>query len=554
MNRRSSCPYAEALLGDGSSSTSASAENPLPVGGRTTDSGSTSAAEFRSSAALPSARSVKACPAFSSGSCPFKDAQSAEQVQETLLKIPPSHFQNNAEFLHVIQGLHKVKTEIATGSRPAASDVVASDGALASNNFSLPGGCPVQRILKEQTSFTEAMEEFSLSSIMASLARELEAKRGDNNDGGGERQQEEAAARALIAQVAMTSTLDHGGVVPPAGDDKGDDSEPGKAAASAAVNSVDESEEQSRSLSSALKTGTAVSHKAAEDVHFVSNFIRGKIDRELYKHLVAMLYHVYVALEECLDRHGPAHFATCHFPRELERKSALQEDLEYWHGTDTRSIHALPEMSSATRDYVDRIRHVSETNPLLLLSHAYTRYLGDLSGGKILARVARRALDLDKGEGLAFYEFANIDSPKLFKDRYRAALDALPLSSGQVDELVGEANVAFLLNMRLFEELDVQARVPGASVRPLREALSYANLNNGLNAPPPSSDNKCPFIVKPSANTTTSKEVDAAAKHDGTKRCPWPFILMHDPATGMRDVKTWAVLGLVLCWIWSLSV
>jgi hypothetical protein len=29
---------------------------------------------------------------------------------------------------------------------------------------------------------------------------------------------------------------------------------------------------------------------------------------------------------------------------------------------------------------------------------------------------------------------------------------------------------------------------------------------------------------------------------------------MHDPATGMRDFKTWAVLGLVLCWIWSLSV
>ena len=52
-----------------------------------------------------------------------------------------------------------------------------------------------------------------------------------------------------------------------------------------------------------------------------------------------------------------------------------------------------------------------------------------------------------------------------FKDEYRAALDALELTDAQITKLVAEANVAFLLNMRLFEELDVMANVPGACRR-----------------------------------------------------------------------------------------
>ena len=87
--------------------------------------------------------------------------------------------------------------------------------------------------------------------------------------------------------------------------------------------------------------------------------------------------------------------------------------------------------------------------PLLLVSHTYTQYLNDMSRGKVLARIARRALHLgSRGHGgLRFYCFKAIRSAKLFKDRYRAALDALVLAPPQVGRLVAEANVAFALNM-----------------------------------------------------------------------------------------------------------
>ena len=77
---------------------------------------------------------------------------------------------------------------------------------------------------------------------------------------------------------------------------------------------------------------------------------------------------------------------------------------------------------------------VGTLEPMLLLLHAYTRYLGDLSRGKVLARIARWALHLDKGHhGLRFYCFEAIRSTKLFKDRYRTALDVLVLHLRRLD-------------------------------------------------------------------------------------------------------------------------
>ena len=65
------------------------------------------------------------------------------------------------------------------------------------------------------------------------------------------------------------------------------------------------------------------------------------------------------------------------------------------------------------------MKTVGEEAPELLVAHAYTRYLGDLSGGQQLARVARKAYNLEKGgAGTAFYEFGNIENFNRFKKGY----------------------------------------------------------------------------------------------------------------------------------------
>jgi len=334
---------------------------------------------------------------------------------------------------------------------------------------------------------------------------------------------------------------------------------------------------QSRRLSDALKYGTEEAHQEAENVHFVKNFIRGKIDRSLYGLFVAQLFHVYKHLELALDEYAPKYFSDCHFPEELRRVSALQDDIDFWGDGDN-----IPPISPATRDYIDRIDAIARERPILLLAHAYTRYLGDLSGGKILSRVAKRALLLDSGpdgltEGLAFYDFPLLRGSVIaFKDRYRQALNDLEFDDDIVQVIVQEANVAFLLNMRLFEELDVIGSVPQAKVRPLEEVYSYVASSTAVTKSSSTTNKEgetkspapCPFLASsttkeegkekssaicPFLTSNTNKTSPTLQQHEKSsgKICPWPFIILHDPHAGMWKWQTWLMTGLLLVYAYQ---
>jgi heme oxygenase (biliverdin-producing, ferredoxin) len=139
-----------------------------------------------------------------------------------------------------------------------------------------------------------------------------------------------------------------------------------------------------------------------------------------------------------------------HFP-ELNRKESLERDLHFYYGNNWREQVAP---TPAAKEYVDHIRRVSETQPELLVAHSYTRYLGDLSGGQILKGIAQRGMNLNNGEGTAFYEFKDIPDEKQFKAKYRQAMDELPVDEATADRIVDEANATFGMNMKVFQELE----------------------------------------------------------------------------------------------------
>ncbi|XP_075141625.1 heme oxygenase 2 isoform X1 [Leptodactylus fuscus] len=225
----------------------------------------------------------------------------------------------------------------------------------------------------------------------------------------------------------------------------------------------DETETQPLSptdLSELLKEGTKQSHEKAENTKFVKEFLKGRIKRELFKLATGALYYTYSALEEELDRNkdNPA-IAPLYFPQELHRAESLKKDVAYFYGEDWEdTIHC----SEATQAYVDRIRHLGRHKPELLVAHAYTRYMGDLSGGQVLKKVAQRALHLPStGEGIQFYLFDNVTNAQQFKQLYRARLNTLELDEEAKKSMVEEANRAFQFNMQVFEELDkIGASIP----------------------------------------------------------------------------------------------
>ena len=125
---------------------------------------------------------------------------------------------------------------------------------------------------------------------------------------------------------------------------------------------------------------------------------------------------------------------------------ALEKDCEFYWGENWKSI-IYP--TDACKNYVARVKKI---NAKFLVGHHYTRYLGDLSGGQILKNIANKAMNLN-GEGLAFYEFENISSAGHFKNRYRTALDNLPITWSDGELIINEANYAFKLNMDVFDEI-----------------------------------------------------------------------------------------------------
>ena len=144
-------------------------------------------------------------------------------------------------------------------------------------------------------------------------------------------------------------------------------------------------------LSTELKTGTKKSHSAAENTKFVASFLRGVVDPEEYRKLIANFYFVYRAMEEEIGKNPIV--AVIDDPV-LYRTNSLERDLRYYYGPNWRSII---KPTPACQEYVNRIREVDK---LLLVGHHYTRYIGDLSGGQILKGIAENAMtDLPEGEG-----------------------------------------------------------------------------------------------------------------------------------------------------------
>jgi heme oxygenase len=206
----------------------------------------------------------------------------------------------------------------------------------------------------------------------------------------------------------------------------------------------------SSNLATKLREGTKKSHSMAENVGFVKCFLKGVVEKTSYRKLVGNLYFVYSAMEEEMERHKQHPLVSKIYFPELNRKASLEQDLHYYYGSQWRDQVALTQAGQA---YVQRIRDLSNSAPELLIAHSYTRYLGDLSGGQILKGIAQRAMNLN-GDGTAFYEFPTISDEKAFKNKYRQAMNDLPVDEAMCDRIVDEANDAFGQNMKLFQELE----------------------------------------------------------------------------------------------------
>jgi len=174
---------------------------------------------------------------------------------------------------------------------------------------------------------------------------------------------------------------------------------------------------------SILREVTLEKHQAVENLPFIQYLLHGEITQEHYVIYLAEMLEIYRHLENLASAQG----LLDDLP-ELPRTQRMKQDLDEL-DPDYRSPLTL-----ATRNYLDYLSTLYESERANdLFAHVYVRHLGDMYGGKLIARRV-------PGTG-RWYEFDN--RADLVK-RFNAKLSM---------DLAPEALVAFDHFANIFQDL-----------------------------------------------------------------------------------------------------
>ncbi|MFT2752503.1 heme oxygenase (biliverdin-producing) [Clavibacter sp. Sh2088] len=215
------------------------------------------------------------------------------------------------------------------------------------------------------------------------------------------------------------------------------------------------------SLTEALRDRARPRAEAQDADEFMTALVTGRGCRDDYVALVAQHYFVYRAIEAATERMAADPVAARFISPRLTRLPAIEADLDFLVGPDWRDV-VRPLASTAA--YVERIEQVASVWVGGFVAHHYTRYLGDLSGGRLLRSLLQRQFGFDTN-GVGLYLFAEIAEPRRFCSTYREALDQVPWDDDERARVVAEVENAYRLTTDVFAEL---AR--GRATAPLRRA------------------------------------------------------------------------------------
>lgn len=205
-------------------------------------------------------------------------------------------------------------------------------------------------------------------------------------------------------------------------------------------------------LSLALREATASLHREAERAGIMPDLLSGRLDEADYVSLLFNLHALYARLEAATAAAAALTRLDSLLDTGLRRTAALEYDLERlagpgWHAT-------RPETAALSR-YLAHLENIQAESPVLLAAHAYVRYLGDLNGGRILARLILAGPCRSHPEAVHFYAFpASMDikgSIQVFRRIMDDLGDQFP---HHWERMLVEARHGFAFHVELFKELD----------------------------------------------------------------------------------------------------
>ncbi len=213
-----------------------------------------------------------------------------------------------------------------------------------------------------------------------------------------------------------------------------------------------------RPLSQLLRERTISVHTEAERTGVIADIIRRKADRNGYALFLRNILPAYEQLEAELSKRSGHPVLGSFAQGHLFRSDRLRNDLARIAGSEWEQ--SLPLLRSGVV-YADCVTQAGAGDGLRLVSHAYVRFFGDLSGGQSLKKLLGKSLSLPE-DALRFYDFPGLDVQSLKTDM-RDALDRAGRIAEESDCLVMEAISAFEHNIWISREVQDKAAVPAAA-------------------------------------------------------------------------------------------
>ncbi|TIB98093.1 hypothetical protein E3Q17_03158 [Wallemia mellicola] len=227
-----------------------------------------------------------------------------------------------------------------------------------------------------------------------------------------------------------------------------------------------------------LKSGTQIAHDLVAQSPTAVRLLSAQMPFSTFVKYTIWLHELYDTLEIAIQKNSSdPHLSPLSRLDVLARAPALKSDLTNLLSASTKEFQSekgeqnwrehpfakavLKQLPPSLQTYRERI---ASANGLQLASHAYVRYLGDLSGGQIIQRKLGKAYMLEQLDAKQFYDFppldpsqeypANAAEVKNIKNWFRKSLDIIAQSVEEKQILIDEASKAFIFNSDMFIDLE----------------------------------------------------------------------------------------------------
>jgi heme oxygenase (biliverdin-producing, ferredoxin) len=196
-----------------------------------------------------------------------------------------------------------------------------------------------------------------------------------------------------------------------------------------------------------MKEETFEAHEKSKDSGFAVTLMSGQWSHLAFIEWQRALYPIYVTLEEIMkaNRKDPSLHIFDH--RKLDRSQRIFNDLAHY-GVDPV---AEPSTLPSVKEYVSKVQDAG-SRPQRIMAYHYTRYMGDMIGGQVIARSLMEHYEMP-AEALTCYDFKDIGDIYHYRKTYKILLDLVPWSKEEREAFVEEAKVAYEINAILFGEL-----------------------------------------------------------------------------------------------------